>query len=231
MTPQILPAILAADAAELQERLLFPGFWQPDMVAHVDILDGSMFGATCFCDPRAVATPSAPSGRGLLVPSIELHCMVQNPLPIIKEWKSLVPSTIRAIVHIEMYRPIDPVLHHIHELGLENGVALCPETLVDRLGLLLETPDRVLMMGIPPGAAGQSFLGEPILSKVRRLRTLHPQLTIAMDGGVTTELANSMYNAGANALVANTAIWHNTHPKQAYEIFTHSAMLHEGSAI
>ncbi len=217
--PDILPAILATDAAEFQERLRFPGFWQPGMVAHIDILDGSMFHATCFHQAASVSHLS-------MVQGIELHCMVQNPLPIIETWKSLVPQTIRAIVHMEIPRPIDPMLQRIKELNLESGVALCPETPVDTLELLSKLPDRVLMMGIHPGASERGFLGEPILSKIRRLQSLHPELTIAIDGGVTPELVAGMQQAGADAFVAGSAIWQAKYPRAAYEALTHSSTLH-----
>lgn len=227
---EILPGILAENAEELQEKLFFPGFWQPGMTAHVDILDGSMFGATCFCDATAVAgrsksTPHTPHHTPL--PFIELHLMVQNPLPIIEQWKSLIPETTRAIVHIEIERSLDPVLDRARELGLETGVALCPETPPDALDRVHHIPDRVLVMGVRPGASGQQFLGELILAKIRRLRALHPLFTIAVDGGIRAENKKDVIKAGANALIATSAIWQSKRPLEAYTQLTHSNILPE----
>ncbi|MEK7633046.1 MAG: hypothetical protein AAB473_04640 [Patescibacteria group bacterium] len=219
---EVLPGILAQDATELREKLFFPGFWQPGMTAHVDILDGTMFGATCFCDAAAIAAvPTSPSG----LPTIELHCMVQNPMSIIEQWKSIVPETIRAIVHAEIERPIAPILDQIRELELETGVALCPRTSPDILGDLPQLPDRVLIMGVEPGASGQTFLSEPILAKIRRTRSLYHSLTIAVDGGMNMETAPSAVSAGANAFIATHAIWSEKRPHDAYQHLTHSTPL------
>lgn len=217
---EIIPAILADHATDLQEKFLFPGFWRPGMTAHIDILDGSMFGTACFCDPTAIVSPS-PSP----FPAIELHCMVQNPLPVIAQWKTLIPNTLRAIVHWEISRPINVLLEQIKALGIETAVALCPETSTERLQTLTYAPDRILVMGVRPGASGQSFLGEPILAKIRRLRTLYPSLIIAVDGGVTQEVIPTLHQAGANAAIMNSAIWHTTNPRRTYELYT-SLWLH-----
>ncbi len=234
---EILPSILAENAEELREKLMFPGLWEPGMTAHVDILDGSMFGARCFCDAAAVTalheSPLSASAPSLLphkwgrdhVPFIELHCMIQNPLPIIEQWKALVPETIRAIVHAEISRPLSPILDAIRACDLETGVALCPETAPDVIDVLSQLPDRILVMGVQPGHSGHAFLGEPILAKIRRIRAIHPSLAIAVDGGVTQENMQNIINAGANALIAGSAIWGTDHPRNAYLALTHSAAL------
>ena len=143
--------------------------------------------------------------------------MVRNPLPIIERWKKLVPQTIRAIVHAEIDRPMDDLFHRIHALNLEFGLALCPETHVDLISSLFELPDRVLFMGIEPGKSGKPFLGNPILSKIRRLRSQHPSIHVSVDGGVTKENAKSIIEAGASSLVATSAIWRSDHPRESYE--------------
>lgn len=224
---EILPGILAHDATELREKLFFPGFWEPGMTAHVDILDGSMFDAACFCDATAIA-PSSDAlfkdGRGI-TPRVELHCMVQNPMPVIEQWKSLVPETIRAIVHAEISRPVAPILDCIRDLGLETGVAICPETSPDFLSLLPSLPNRLLIMGVNPGASGRPFIGEPILAKIRRARTMYPSVTIAIDGGMTAETSASALVAGANAFIATSAIWSAKRPHDAYQHLAHSSTL------
>lgn len=222
---EILPAILTDDAETFRERLEFSGFWQSGMVAHIDILDGSMFGATCFCDPTAIAKTSC------ALPGIELHCMVRNPLPVIERWKTLIPQTIRAIVHAEIDRPLDELFHRIHGLDLEYGVALCPETSTNVIKTLPELPDRVLMMGIQPGASGRPFMNEPILAKIRRLRTQYPSLHISVDGGVTAENAPGILHAGTSSLVTASAVWSTPHPRQSYEHLIHLPTLHEENKV
>lgn len=219
---EILPAILADDVETFRERLTFPGFWKPGMTAHVDILDGSMFGAECFCDPTALKAYTLHPTRSKSFPNIELHCMVRNPVPIVAQWKALVPETVRAIVHAEIDRPLEGLGSEIRQLGLEFGIAFCPETSADLLGTLSALPDRALMMGIQPGASGRLFLGEPILAKIQRLRAQHPSLHISVDGGVNMETAPSILRAGASSLVAASAIWGTPHPAASYKQFIHS---------
>ena len=224
---QVLPAILADNADMLRERLTFSGFWTSEMTAHIDILDGSMFDAECFCDPSAVSAPSiSPINEGGFPGAIELHCMTRNPLPIIEQWKQMVPQTMRAIVHAEIDRPLDPILARIQELELETGIAFCPETRVNILEALLLFPDRVLVMGIQPGASGRPFLGEEILAKIRRLRREHPLLHISVDGGINQENAPTIIEAGASSLVAASAVWNSPNPRQSYEHLVHRATLH-----
>lgn len=229
---EILPAILADDAETFRERFMFSGFWQPGMTAHIDILDGSMFGTTCFCDPAAIAAKGKlqmengklsdeESSFFHFPSSIELHCMVRNPLPVIEHWKAIVPQTMRAIVHAEIERPLDELSRRIHNLDLEFGVAFCPETSVDLLKTLPELPDRALIMGIHPGASGRPFMGEPILAKIRRLRAQHASLHISIDGGITKDNARSIMSAGASSLVAASAIWATPHPRESYEQLAH----------
>lgn len=224
---EVLPAILADDADMLRERLSFSGFWTSEMTAHVDILDGSMFDAECFCDPSAARAPSiSPMNGGGFPSAIELHCMTRNPIPIIEQWKQAVPQTVRAIVHAEIDRPLDPILARIREFKLETGVAFCPETRINVLEALPSLPDRVLIMGIQPGASGRPFIGDEILAKIRRLRREHPSLHISVDGGITLENASAILEAGASSLVAASAVWSTPNPRQSYEHLVHRATLH-----
>jgi ribulose-phosphate 3-epimerase len=214
----ILPAILTDDAETFRERLTFPGFWKSGMTAHVDILDGTLFDATCFCEPEHILherhANSFPS-------SLELHCMVRNPIPVIERWKTLVPETARAIVHAEIDRPLDPLLRRIHDFGLEAGVAICPETATTIVETLAPALDRVLIMGVAPGASGRQFLGEPIRAKLRRLHACFPDLPLCVDGGVRRDNVHVIQAEGASSVVVGSAIWNTPHPKQSYIQFIH----------
>lgn len=152
--------------------------------------------------------------------------MTRNPIPIIEQWKQAVPQTVRAIVHAEIDRPLDPILARIRELKLETGVAFCPETRINVLEALPSLPNRVLMMGIQPGASGRPFLGEEILAKIRRLHREHPSLHISVDGGITQENAQIILEAGASSLVAASAVWNTPNPRKSYEHLVHRATLH-----
>lgn len=228
----ILPSILTDDAETFRERLTFAGFWRSDMTAHIDILDGSMFGATCFCDPMAICPPRNTSSQDVSFPtSIELHCMIRNPLPVIQQWKTLIPQTVRAIIHAEIDRPIDTLSQHIHNLNMECGIAFCPKTSADLLHRLSELPDRVLLMGVEPGTSGQPFLGDIILAKIQRLRAQHASLHISVDGGITPMNAPHIFQSGASSVVTASAIWNTPNPRESYEHIVHRVLLHEEKKI
>lgn len=214
----ILPAILAHDADEFRSQMLFPGLKTCAPVVHVDILDGTLFNASCFADPDVVARFGA-------LPEIELHVMTQNPLKHIEAWKSAVPSVVRAIVHLEIGSAMTSTINSIVDLDLDAGIAVSPNTPIDAVKPFVDEIERVLIMGITPGASGKTFLGEQILAKLKRAHQLFPELTIALDGGVTLENANEIANAGATCLVAGSAIWRSAHPVRACEQLVHITTL------
>lgn len=206
---EIIPAVLARNAADCQAKLLCPGLRSVVDIFQIDVLDGSMFDASCFADPQIIATwPN--------LPNIELHLMVHNPLPVIELWHNLIPSLKRVIIHAELARPLGAILERAQVIGLETGLSLNPETSLDRIAHHLHNLNVVQIMGVHPGASGQPFLGEPIIAKIRRCHELHPNLIIAVDGGVSLQTAKSLINAGASHLIAGSALWSAINPVEAY---------------
>lgn len=210
----VFPAILAHDADEFRSQILFPGLAACASTVHVDILDGSMFGATCFADPDVVARFGA-------LPEIELHVMTHNPLKHIEAWKSAVPSVVRAIVHAEIGTAMTSTIERIVDLDLDAGIAVSPNIAIDAVKPFADEIERILVMGVTPGSSGQAFLGDHILAKLKRAHQLFPELTIALDGGVTLENAPVIAHAGASCLVAGSAIWRSAHPVRACEQLVH----------
>lgn len=205
---QILPGVLAYDEVDFKKRLLHTGLNKVADIFHVDVLDGSLFNATCWAEASVVGTWKS-------VPEIELHCMVQDPLPVIKSWYKYVPSLKRVIVHKEIGAPLQHVIDEVKLRQLEIIVAVNPDTPVDEVKHL--EIDGLLVMGVAPGASGQPFLGEPILSKLRRARVLFPNLLLAIDGGVNTRNLHQIQTAGASRCVASSALWKSANPEEEYE--------------
>lgn len=206
---EILPGVLAYDEADFKARILHPGLQAVAKTFHVDVLDGSLFHATCWAEARTV-------GSWNDVPDIELHCMVQSPLSVIEDWKDHVPSLRRVIVHQEIGRNLPSTIARARQLQLEVMVAVNPGTPVDEIARL--PIDGLLVMGVEPGASGQTFLGEPILSKVRRAKSLFPNLTVALDGGVSRQNIGSLAQTGLARCVASSALWKAEKPEEAYKI-------------
>lgn len=168
-----------------------------------------MFDATCWADPKIIG-----AWEGL--PEIELHLMVHNPLPHIVAWHQQVKTLQRVLLHAEVARPLGAIIERASQLGLETGLSVNPETMIERIEHHLHDLDAVQIMGIHPGKSGQPFLGEQILAKIRRARQLYPALTISVDGGVNASTVPSLREAGATRLIAGSALWSTENPVEAY---------------
>lgn len=215
---EILPAILAHDAEDFRSRLHFPGLLSCASTVHVDILDGTLFNASCWADPEFISSWGN-------IPNIELHVMTANPMRHIAAWHRYVPEVRRAIIHLEIASALPTTLREIRELNLEAGIAISPRFHVDDIAKHQHEIDRLLIMGIEPGRSGQPFLGEPILAKIKRAHHLFPNIHLAVDGGVTLENAHILKESGAQSLVASSAIWNSPHPIRACEQLVHSFKL------
>ncbi|MBU0531840.1 MAG: hypothetical protein ABIG32_03140 [Candidatus Uhrbacteria bacterium] len=206
MAAEIIPALLVQSAEEFEEKLRL--IENHADVVQIDILDGSMFGVESWYDPQII-------GQVTTSTEYELHLMVENPLPIIEAFRKHVPSTIRAIIHAELDRPLGTLIELIKQnLKLEVGIALNPETPIDEIHHLIKELDEVLVMGVHPGASGQGFGdsvhqigGEAILEKIEFIHQRYPNITIGVDGGVNLARAKTMLSLGATRLSVASAIF------------------------
>jgi len=212
--PEIIPSLLVDSAEEFERRLRL--IENNCDTAQIDILDGSMFGATSWFDAEAIAAMKSSV-------KFELHLMVENPLPVVEQFALHVPNTIRAIIHAELDRPLGTLIEVIkQEHKMEAGVALNPETPIDEIHHIMPHVDEVLVMGVHPGASGQGFgdeqhgiSGEAIMAKITRIHERYPDLQIGIDGGVNEEQAPEMIQAGATRLSAASAIFNDPDPVEA----------------
>lgn len=211
---EIVPAFLVESEKEFEKNLR--AVENDCKIIQVDVLDGSLFPNTSWYDPQRI---------GALKTNVEmeLHLMVENPLPIIEAWKKHVPTFKRAIVHAEMHRPTGAVTGYIHDvLGLEVGVAIDPESPLKEIEEVIHHVSVLTIMSVRPGHEGQTF-GDPahggsvemILEKIREARAHCPDLVIEVDGGITTELIEPLARAGASRLCVNSAIFKTEDPADA----------------
>ncbi len=205
----IVPALLCESAKEFEEKLrIVEGHTN---LVQVDVLDGSMFGVTNWFDAVKVGAFSTDV-------KFELHLMVENPIPIIEAWKQHVPGLVRAIVHAEVSRPTGTLVDYIKEvLKLEAGMAVNPETPLSAIDQVMHLIDQLTIMGVHPGASGQSFIGDSIVKKIARARSHRSDLIIEMDGGLTDELIEPLTAAGADRLCAASLIFKNNDPTGTLE--------------
>lgn len=200
---EILPALLCKDEATFLERLRLVE--QQVTTVHVDILDGSMFGAMSWYDAPSIGSMNTPV-------SFELHLMVENPLPIVEAWKTHVPGLVRAVIHAEINRPIGAVIREIQHLDIQAGVALNPETPLEAIDHVFHTLNEVLIMGVSPGASGRTYAGVSIEEKLSQARHHAPSIVRGIDGGVTKERLPNLIASGAERFCVGSAIFASSDP-------------------
>lgn len=193
----ITPSILSADLAHLQDEV--------DTVAgsadwiQVDVMDGHFVPNLSFGAPVITHLKT--------VLPIDIHLMVSNPAMRIVEFQALQVANIT--FHAEAVKTRDArkaLIDAIHNGQSTAGIALNPETPIDDIMDCVDDVDLVLLMSVHPGFGGQEFMTS-VLDKIRALRIRFPHLMIQVDGGINVETAALVREAGANNLVAGSAVF------------------------
>lgn len=190
------PSILAADLARLAEEVERAERGGAELV-HFDVMDNH-FVPNLTMGPMVAASLV----RATELP-VDVHLMVSNPDDIIPAFLEAGVSSIS--VHVEAATHLHRTLTAIRSGGAEAGVALNPATSPKDIQWALPYLDFILVMSVNPGFGGQSFIPE-MIEKVRRIREM-TALPIEVDGGITTETAPLMAEAGAQVLIAGSTIF------------------------
>lgn len=202
---EIIPAILAKNITEVREKLkLVEGV--ADWV-HLDVMDGIFVPNTAWNNPADLMRMRLPM-------KIEMHLMVAKPEEVYLDW--IRAGASRIIWHIEINADHGEIAADTRRRGVKAGIALNPETPVTAVERLLPAIDEVLLMANVPGFGGQEFLGET-LERIAALRALWPEGTIGVDIGITPETAPRAVRAGANVLIAGSAVFGSKDPVKALE--------------
>ncbi len=197
MNVLITPSILSADFGHLQQEV--------DSIEacadwlQLDVMDGHFVPNVSFGAPVVKCINTR-------LP-LDVHLMVSNPADRIAECAALGVSNIT--FHAEAVRKTDDrraLIQAIHTAKATAGIALNPETPVSDIDDVIGVIDLVLIMSVHPGFGGQKFL-EEVLQKVRTIRKKYPTLMIQIDGGIDLVTAKKAILAGANNLVAGSAIF------------------------
>ena len=202
---QIAPSILSADFARLGEQVRDCEQGGAARI-HIDVMDGHFV-------PNLSMGPVVVQGlRPITRLPLEVHLMVDNPARFLDAFVSNGADTL--IFHHEVVVDPRPLLRKLHELGRKAGVAIKPDTPVEAMESYLPDIDLALCMTVYPGFSGQKFLPESP-ARIRRLRELISQLNPAcdleVDGGIDRTTCRSVVEAGANVLVAATAVFGDPH--------------------
>ena len=195
----IAPSILSADFADLKNEILRLNDAQADMI-HLDIMDGHFVPNLTF-GPAVVKAL-----RPYTNLPFDVHLMVDNPELLISEFAKAGADIIT--VHAEAYPHLDKILSEIRKLGCKAGISLNPSTPEDILEYIMDKLDLILVMSVNPGFGGQKFIPSQ-LEKISRIkkRIGERQIILEVDGGINALTAAEAVAAGADALVAGTAVF------------------------
>ena len=201
----VAPSILSADFLRLGEAIHMVEESEAEWV-HCDIMDGH------FVPNISYGIPVVKAVRPATKKVVDCHLMIEHPELYVGAFADAGADMIT--VHQEACVHLDRQVAQIHDLGCKAGVALNPATPVETLVDILHAVDMVLIMSVNPGFGGQKFIPRA-LDKVRRLRSLAPDLLIQVDGGVNAETGAQLVAAGADVLVAGSYVFGAAEPKEA----------------
>jgi len=209
VTIRIAPSILAADFAALGEAVRAVERGGADYI-HLDVMDGH------FVPNLTIGPPVVRAVRKVASVPLDVHLMISDPDRFIDAFAEAGAASLT--VHVEALPHLHRTIHYIKGLGLGAGVALNPATPVSTIEEIAADVDLVLVMTVNPGFGGQSFI-ERSVPKIREMRALldrtGSRAAIEVDGGIDLDTAPRVVAAGAEVLVAGSAIFRAADPAAA----------------
>lgn len=182
-------------------------------IIHLDIMDGVFVPNISYGTPVIKAIC-----KGATIP-VEAHLMIVEPQKFFEDYRKMGVGSIS--VHYEACTHLDRTVNRIRELGMKAGVAINPHTNVNLLEDIVRICDYILVMSVNPGFGGQSYIPystEKIAELKKIIEKNNPSCLIEVDGGVTTENIGEIANAGADVVVAGSAVFGAKDPVQAIKI-------------
>ncbi|MED3994541.1 ribulose-phosphate 3-epimerase [Peribacillus frigoritolerans] len=206
---KIAPSILSANFARLGEEIKDVERGGADYI-HVDVMDGH------FVPNITIGPLIVEAIRPVTNLPLDVHLMIENPDQYIGAFAQAGADILS--VHVEACHHLHRTIQHIKSEGMKAGVVLNPHTPVSMIEHVIEDVDLVLFMTVNPGFGGQSFL-HSVLPKIKQIAAIVEKrklnVEIEVDGGVNIETAKLCIEAGANVLVAGSAIYNQKDRSQA----------------
>ena len=169
---------------------------------HFDVMDGMFVPSISFGMPVLASIHDATEQF------MDAHLMVQEPIRYVEAFQKAGADSVT--VHLEACEDVKTTLDKIHACGMKAGLAVNPETDVKELVPYLEDVEMILIMSVHPGFGGQKFIPES-LDKIREVRAMlnekNLETDIQVDGGIYVENVREVLDAGANVIVAGSAVF------------------------
>ncbi|WMJ84640.1 ribulose-phosphate 3-epimerase [Oscillospiraceae bacterium LTW-04] len=197
----ISPSILASDFANLEREVRAIAKDGADL-AHVDVMDGH------FVPNITIGVPVVQSLKKISPIPLDVHLMISDPLTFVPAFAKAGSDIIT--FHLECDCDVQKTIDAIRESGAKVGVSLKPKTAAEAVFPFLDQIDMVLVMTVEPGFGGQSFMSDmlPKISAIRqRVLEIGRTVDIQVDGGIDPTTAPLVAKAGANVLVAGSAVF------------------------
>lgn len=199
MKVQIVPTLLTHSLKEFKEKLdlIAPHF----NFAQIDCMDDKFVANKTFYEVDKVKSLKSKV-------DFELHLMVNNPLAVVKKWERYKKAK-KIIFHYEAMKSDEAVLElikYIQKKKIQAGLAIKPQTPVNKIIKFLPALDLVFLLGVEPGWGGQTLQSE-VLNKAKLIRLKYPKLDIEIDGGVNLENIPRIIHSGVNIISAGTLIF------------------------
>ena len=200
---KIAPSILSADFGNLEKEIKKVELAGADMI-HIDVMDGH------FVPNITIGSAIVKACKKVTTLPFDVHLMIENPDRYIPQFAKA-GATILTI-HAEASKNLEEDIELIKRNGVLPGVVVNPGTNIGKIESILSQIKMVLVMSVNPGFEGQKFMPE-VLEKVKKLRAISDKLSlnldIEIDGGINLETAKLAVSAGANILVAGSAIFYD----------------------
>lgn len=216
---KLAPSILSADFARLLEDVKKVEKAGCEYL-HIDVMDGH-FVPNITLGPAIVK-----SLRKDVNMVFDTHLMIENPDDYIKDFVDAGSDLI--VVHAEACRHLHRTIQNIKSYNVKAGVALNPATSIESIKHIIEDVDMVLIMTVNPGFGGQSFI-ESMLEKIKELKQLiddkNLNVDIQVDGGIKPDNIHKVVEAGANIIVAGSAIFNSENIEETVSLMRKNASL------